>query len=593
MSSHFRRRVLCAAVLALLAPSLRAAGNAAATPGATGPSAPASVTGAPAAQQTAAPAPADTGPTNATGSADAQQLDVLRNTLINILQALVDKGLITRAQADQIVKQAQTKAAADAAVAAAKAAEQARAEQGAVRVPYVPQFIQDEIAKKVAQQVKPAVTASVVQQAKTEGWGVPGALPEWLRYVRVFGEVTIREQNDIYAKDNQPFTVPDFNTINQYGGFANVPGVNAFLDTTGNRNRLRVRARLGVEADISPNVTAFIRLASGSLTDPGSESQTFGTYAERWPVGFDQAYVVWNSSPAPHLSGATIQAGRIPNPWFAPTELVYARDLTFEGAAGTVRWGWGSGGDNRSHVYLTGGGFPILEVPLVNQENKWLVGGQAGVNLRMGDVQYLRTGFAYYDFLHVTGIYNPPYSTFYNFTAPAFVRTGNTLFDIADQPDNPNAQLWALASQFRIADIAATYEFDFHRYVLSLSGEAVRNIGYNRQQVEALSGQTIPKDQNKGYVGEISFGDSLAGTIEPLQWRLALGYRYVQPDAVLDAWTDADFHEGGTNAQGYYFWATLGVARNTWLRLRYLSGNEITGARYGLDIVQFDLNTRF
>jgi hypothetical protein len=569
MSSHRRLGVVFAATFAVLASRLQAA-ESVTPPSPSRPSvAPASV------------APAD------------QQIDVLRNTLVNILQTLVDKGLLTRAQADQIVKQAQNKAAADAAAATAKSAAQAQQEQGAVRVPYVPQFIQDEIAKKVAQQVKPAVTASVVQQAKTEGWGIPGALPDWLRQVRVFGDVTVREQSDIFAKDNQPYTILDFNAINQYGGFSKVPGVSAFLDTTGNRNRLRERARFGVQADVTPRISAFIRLASGSLTDPGSESQTFGTYAERWTVGFDQAYLLMQSSPAPHLSAATLELGRTPDPWFAPTELVYARDLSFEGASGTLRWGWGAGGDNRSHVYLTAGGFPMLEIPLVNQENKWLVGGQAGVNLRLGDRQFLRTGFAYYDFLHVTGIFNPEYSTYYNFTAPAFERTGNTMFDIANQPTDPTVQLWALAAQFRIADIAATYELDFPRYTLSISGEAVRNIGYDRQQIEALSGQTFDSPEDKGYVGEISFGDPLLGTLQPLQWRLALGYRYVQPDAVLDAWTDADFHEGGTNAKGYYFWGTLVVAKNTWLRLRYLSGNEIVGPRYGLDIVQFDVNTRF
>ena len=576
MSSHDRRGGVCAAALALLWTVLPAAHGA----------------DAPAAGGTAAAAPAGEAAA-AAEDASAQQLEVLRNTLVNILEALVEKGLLTRAQADQIVKQAQSKAAADAAVAAARAAAQAAQEKGAVRVPYVPQFIQNEIAKKVAQQVQPAVTAAVVARAKKEGWGIPGALPDWVRRLTVFGDVTVREQNDIYAKDNKPYTIPDYNAINQYGGFSLVPGVYAFLDTTGNRNRFRERARLGVQADITSNITAFIRLASGSLVDPGSESQTFGTYAERWSVGFDQAYIVWNSSPAPHLSGASIQAGRIPNPWFAPTELVYARDLTFEGAAGTLRWGWGAGGDNRSQLYLTGGGFPMLEIPLVNQDNKWLVGGQVGVNLHFSDEQFLRTGAAYYDFLHVTGIYNPPYSTFYNFTAPAFERTGNTVFDIADQPNNPTVQLWALAAHFRIADLAATYEYDLRRYSFSLTGEAVRNIGYNREQVESLSGQTIPSNQNHGYVGEISFGDSFVGTIRALQWRLALGYRYAQADAVLDAWTDADFHEGGTNAAGYYFWGTLGVARNTWLRLRYLSGNEITGPRYGLDIIQFDLNTRF
>src|SRR5581483_3953446 len=156
---------------------------------------------------------------------------------------------------------------------------------------------------------------------------------------------------------------------------------------------------------------------------PGSESQTLGNYGARHTVGIDQAYIVWDSSVGDRLALATLAAGRIPNPWFSPTELVYARDLSFEGAAGTLRLGWGSGGADRSHVFATIGGFPILEVPLVNQENKWLVGGQIGTNLRWDDGrQHLRFGVAYYDFLHVTGQLNPiPDVPLLNFTAPAFL----------------------------------------------------------------------------------------------------------------------------------------------------------------------------
>lgn len=95
---------------------------------------------------------------------ERQSLEELRNTVINLLQALVDQGVITREKAEQMVKAAQEKAAAD-------AASLAKSEQGAVRVPYVPQIVQDQIAKQVEQQVTPDVVADVVKQAKTEKWG--------------------------------------------------------------------------------------------------------------------------------------------------------------------------------------------------------------------------------------------------------------------------------------------------------------------------------------------------------------------------------------------------------------------------------------
>jgi Putative porin len=522
--------------------------------------------------------------------AQEQSLTELRNTVINLLQALVDKGLLTREQAEQLVKQAQDKAAAEAAAKAAQNAAQAKEDQNAVRVPYVPQIIKDEISKEVAQTVKPAVVADVVDQAKKEGWGVPAALPEWLSRVKVFGDVTIRGQGDFFPADNSFQQLYDYNVVNSAGGIAKAS--NPFLDTTEDRYRLRLRARLGVEGDLSDRLRAFIRLASGSLTQvAGSESQTLGQYGNRYTVGIDQAYIVWDSAPHTQLSVNTLEGGRIPNPWFSPTELVYARDLTFEGVADTLRLGWGAGGSDRSHVYLTAGAFPMLEVPLQSQEDKWMLGAQVGTNLRFADgADHLRFGAAYYDFLKVTGQKNTPDSTLLNYTAPAFVQWGNTMFDISNSTD-PTVNLFALAAHFRIVDLSANYEHNFGRYSYALTAEAVRNIGYNLGQIEAESGQTFAESQNHGYVGEVSVGNPIVDRFG--LWRVALGYRYAQADAVLDAWTDADFHEGGTNARGYYVWGSFGLAKNTWIRLRYLSANEIIGPQYGLDILQLDVNARF
>src|ERR1700693_3780811 len=75
---------------------------------------------------------------------ERQSLEELRNTVINLLQGLVDQGVITREKAEQMVKSAQEKAAADAAATA-------KSNEGAVRVPYVPQIVKDEIAKQVAE----------------------------------------------------------------------------------------------------------------------------------------------------------------------------------------------------------------------------------------------------------------------------------------------------------------------------------------------------------------------------------------------------------------------------------------------------------
>jgi NAD(P)-dependent dehydrogenase (short-subunit alcohol dehydrogenase family) len=526
----------------------------------------------------------------ADGPAERQSVEELRNTVVNLLQALVDKGLLTREQAQALVKQAQDKAAADAATQAARDAAQAKEEEGAVRVPYVPQIVKDEISKQVAEEVKPAVIKDVVQEAKSEKWGVPGALPEWLSGVSVFGDVTFRGQADLFPHDNSYQELLDINAVNAAGGIAKA--TYPFLDTTEDRYRMRVRARLGVKADLSDHVEAVIRLASGSLTQiAGSESQTLGTYGNRYAVGIDEAYIVWNTNLRDLLSMNSLAGGRLGNPWFSPTELVYARDLTFEGVADTLRLGWGVGGPDKSHVFLTAGAFPMLEVPEQASQDKWMLGAQLGTHLRFNDgSDHLQLAGAYYDFLKVTGEQNQPFSTLLNYTATPFVQWGNTVFDILNTTDT-TSNLFALAAHFRVADIAASYDHSFGSYSAMISAEATRNLGYNLATIEALSGQAFSSSQDKGYVGEVSFGDPTVDAFG--RWRAAIGYRYVQADAVLDAWTDADFHGGGTNADGYYFWGSMGLTHNTWVRLRYLSANEIVGPRYGLDIWQLDFNARF
>jgi len=526
----------------------------------------------------------------ADGAADRQSMEELRNTVVNLLQTLVDKGLLTREQAQQLVKQAQDKAGADAAAQAAQNAAQAKQEEGAVRVPYVPQIVKDEISKQVAEEVKPSVVKDVIQEAKTEKWGVPGALPSWLSGVSVFGDVTVRGQADLFPSDNSFQQILDVNVVNAAGGVAKA--AYPYLNTTDDRYRARVRARIGVKAELSNYVEAVVRLSSGSLTTvAGSENQTLGNYGNRYNVGIDEAYIVWHTDLSNLLSVNTLEGGRLANPWFSPTELVYARDLTFEGVADTFRVGWGVGGPDKSHGFLSVGAFPMLEVPLQATQDKWMLGAQLGAHLRLNDgSDHLTVAGAYYDFLKVTGQKNLPFSALLNFTAPPFVQWGNTVFDISNTTDL-TTNLLGLAAHFRIADIAATYDHNFGRYVFALSGEATRNLGYNLATIEALSTQTFSSSQDKGYVAEVSFGDPAPDAFG--RWRSAVGYRYVQADAVLDAWTDADVHGGGTNAAGYYFWASMGLTNNTWARLRYLSANAITGPRYGLDIFQLDFTAKF
>ncbi len=76
-------------------------------------------------------------------------------------------------------------------------------------------------------------------------------------------------------------------------------------------------------------------------------------------------------------------------------------------------------------------------------------------------------------------------------------------------------------------------------------------------------------------------------------WNAFVSYRYLETDATLDAIDDSDFHLGGTNARGYLTGASVGIARNTWVQLRYMSSQTISGEPFGVSSVFLDLNSRF
>lgn len=522
---------------------------------------------------------------------DTRSMEELRDTVINLLDALVQKGVITKEQAQAMVANAQAKAAAAAEANAKAHAAQEEADKGAVRVPYVPQIVKDEISKEVAEQVKPQVVQSVEEDAHAQRWGIPGALPDWLSRVRLLGDVRVRYQNDRFPSGDVADYYYDFNSINAAGGIAKA-GLNEFLNTTETQNRMRVRARLGAEAQLG-DFDVGVRVATGNIQDPSSESQTLGNYGGRYTVGFDEFFIRWAKKTEEGLEWVSTTGGRFANPFFAPTEMVWARDFTFEGLTSTLRWGFGDGddGNDQSQVFMTIGAYPLAVVPLSTQNNKYLVAGQLGTVLRWGDSdQSLRIAAAYYDFLHVEGIQNPPDLTFYNFSAPAFIRYGNTVFQISNSTTDSTINLFGLASRFRLADVALRYDLPIGRYTFGVAAEGVRNIGYNQREILARTGATIPKEIN-GEVGELSFGYPTVTEAE--HWRAAVYYRYVQADAVIDAFTDADFHGGGTNARGWVASMSLGVAPSTWLQFRYYSSDVINGPQFSLDTIQLDLNAQF
>jgi polyhydroxyalkanoate synthesis regulator phasin len=570
-------------------------------------------------------------------AAAERSLEDVRDSLADLLQTMVAKGVVTREQAGDMIMESQRRAE-DEVIARDQAAEKQReaapaiapaatvaattspvqaptvrdadagrpavapapdaamltsdaeaakdVARGDVRVTYVPQYIRDEIREQVRAEVTPQVVKEVLSQAKTDKWGVPGALPAWVGNVKVSGDIRVRAQADLFAADNAEFAYLDFVTVNDKGGIGKA-GQSALLNTTEDRIRTRVRARVGADIKLTDSFSAGLRLATGNFRDPVSTNQTLSQAGGRYSFGVDQAYLRYDARSTADFSRLTVTAGRIANPFFS-SDLVYDNDLSFEGFSGTGRMGIGDR-PSRHNAYLTMGAFPLEEVEL-SKDDKWLYGAQTGVDWTFDNRSKLRGAVAYYHYANTVGQRNSLDSTTYDFTAPKWLQKGNTLFDIRNDAD-PATNLFALAADYQLLNVVLGYDLPmFDGYQLSFFADYVKNMGFDRQEVAARIGSSID-DRTDGYQIEVGFGRPKVD--RPGAWRASVRYRYLERDAVLDAFTDSDFHLGGTDAQGYSLRADYGLAKNVYLSLRYLSANEIDGPPLGIDVLMLDLNGQF
>lgn len=587
------------------------------------------------------------------------------NAMVNLIRLLVKQGTITPANGEALLAQAQGEAERARAnvVEAAANAGVAPPPEGTVRVPYVPAGVR----KQIVEQVRTEVMA----QAKAEGWAAPGnAAPDWTRKIKVSGDIRFRSQSELYSRKNST----DFPDIAQLGAL-NVP-INLtdvhnlpVLNTTEDRvNRLRMRARLSVDAEIAPQIKAGFTIATGDDNSPISTNEALAGGLRKRALWLDRAY--FELEP---FDWMRLDFGRMPNPFrvternlgriantFRTTQLLFDDDLMFDGVAAEVRADqWLPKGFS---LALRGGAFPLdngpSNFPETNQDkssypSKWLLSGQVQWGYRMQNGISLTGAAAYHDFRNVQGQLSSvcPFNGVNNkylaengaFAADPSEcstdgsramspRKGNTLFWIRQLGTPPSAlpdvveaerQYLGLVQPFRILDISGSVSFPLDDEVnATLSGNFLANLAYRRRNAcrygagsnQAVDNQAgVPFNNivangtnynactlanpaqlvsgNKGWMVDLTVGH--AHPRRWGEWRVSAGYRYLQSDAVMDSYTDSDFHLGGTNTKGYTVFGAIGLYEGVALGARWLSSNEVRGEPLAIDVLQIDLQAEF
>lgn len=579
-------------------------------------------------------------------AAAPQAMTPTQNVTLNLINRLVQKGILTHGEASDLIKgaeedaafakaQAQALAETQAAVAAQTAMPPVQPDAEEVRVTYIPE--------SVKAQIRDQLRTEVFAQAKEQQWAAPNSAPEWTQRIKLFGDIRTMYQGFNFPKgnDNTTGAFPNFNAINSGQpfnfGVDNLGLIPPQLNVDKSRDTYLMRMRLGFDIDLQDGFTAGIRFASGTTNTPVSTNQALaaagpggqGGNFSKYQLWLDRAFVKYEASLTENTEVAMF-LGRFDNLFMTSSEIMWDEDVALDGAAFKLKSTW----NPDFKTWLSGGAFAVFNSALNFPDNsttkgqsydKYLFAAQFGVEFKVTDDIEGKMSLAYYDWENIEGRFSSPFvPTSVNDNGdtdnsrPLFAQKGNTYRKIRNITptagalpggnDNGNLaqfQYFGLATKFRQIAWAGRLDFNHMRPLqVSLLGEFVKNVGLDQAAMRNLNRPDPVVNNRSGGTGNweggdtawymgVNFGKPTTLFSERGDWALGFGYRYVESDAVVDGFTDSNFGGGGTNMKGYTLSAALALSKQTALHLSYMAAAQIAGPTLRSDVIMFDLTARF
>jgi len=295
------------------------------------------------------------------------------------------------------------------------------------------------------------------------------------------------------------------------------------------RERMRIRARIGMLGTLTEEFSAGIGLCSGG-DDPRSTNQTFDDANSTKGINLDYAYFVWDPN-----SIVTVQGGKMirKNILWQPSDLIWDGDINPEGFALLLNY---AEADSFS-LFLNSAYFVLDEIETEEADIKLTV-IQPGVDFQISEQ---------INFKLAAGLYN-----FANFKENA---------DQANMTDTAGTN----------TNLAGIYAYDYNvtniGFELSIS-KPIEMFNYLSIFAEYVSNPDDDIDEEEEAIGQlfgIKFGDKKVK--EKSTWQFKAISRSLGLNAFVDFMPDSDFAGGGTGYQGLEIIFKYAIAKNIFFGL--------------------------
>lgn len=329
------------------------------------------------------------------------------------------------------------------------------------------------------------------------------------------------------------------------------------------RLRNRIRARVGAEANPGEDLTIGVQLSTSENNDPISGNQTLGSGASRKDIFIDLAYMDWHPKA---VGGLHLVGGKMENPFLRVSDLVWDSDLNPEGLAVKHTVGIGD-----VELLLNAGGFWVEERSATT-DDAMLYGAQAAGSFKKDDLKIL-IGAGYFLFENLEGYPVIDGAASDRAKAKAY---GNSSVKETEDVDGVETTTDVLyGTGFEIAEVMAEVGMNLGAPVVVHGNYAVN------QDAD---------DNDTAYL----VGFKVGKTKKPGSLEFAYNYREIEADAVLGAWTDADYIGGGTDGKSHKF--SIGCQLTQLLKGQvtyFLSEKGLDGDSKDYDRLQVDVSAKF